>query len=156
MTTIAIDENYVLASDSRTSQAGLITSQNFVKVFQVRDNLIAGAGSICEIKSFLLDFKNNNKTTSADLDSCQIVILKKKKLYIVEASVDERYHLVPINPPYAIGSGGEIALGAMLAGASAEESVKLASMIDVFTNNNVQVYSNVNKTRNRNRKRILD
>lgn len=47
--------------------------------------------------------------------------------------------LVQIAPPFAIGSGGEFALGAMLAGKSAEEAVKIAAIVDIRTGDQVQV-----------------
>lgn len=37
---------------------------------------------------------------------------------------------IPVLPPFAIGSGGEYAMGAMLAGASAPEAVKIAIIGD--------------------------
>lgn len=40
--------------------------------------------------------------------------------------------------PYAVGSGEQFALGAMYAGASAEEAVKIASKMDIRTGGRVQ------------------
>ena len=47
--------------------------------------------------------------------------------------------LVPIVAPFTIGSGGEFALGAMLAGKSAHDAVKIAAILDIKTGDNVQI-----------------
>ena len=41
---------------------------------------------------------------------------------------------------YAIGSGSKFALGAMLNGATAEEAVKIAAKVDVYTSSNVLIW----------------
>lgn len=44
---------------------------------------------------------------------------------------------IPVQPPFAIGSGSEYAMGAMLAGASAREAVKIAIIGDTACGGNV-------------------
>ncbi|USM11534.1 proteasome subunit beta [Citromicrobium phage vB_CbaS-RXM] len=47
--------------------------------------------------------------------------------------------IIPLDQEYyAIGSGAATALGAMAAGASAAEAIKIAAQFDVFTNANVE------------------
>ena len=44
---------------------------------------------------------------------------------------------IEVNSPAAIGSGGGIALGAMLAGKPAEEAVRIAAKADAATGNEI-------------------
>lgn len=51
---------------------------------------------------------------------------------------DKSFELRP-DLPFAIGSGGDYALGALAMGATAEEAIKVASRYDPYTSNQVQV-----------------
>lgn len=47
--------------------------------------------------------------------------------------------LIPIAAPFALGSGGEFAMGALLANKSAHDAVKIAAIVDTKTGDAVQV-----------------
>lgn len=44
---------------------------------------------------------------------------------------------MPIEPPFAIGSGSHLALAALTAGSSIEDSIAIASLFDPYTDNRV-------------------
>jgi len=65
-----------------------------------------------------------------------LLLIDRDKCYF--ASGDLEFTEVP--SPYAIGSGSEYALGAVAAGATAEEAIVIASRFDLFTNNDMKSY----------------
>jgi len=67
------------------------------------------------------------------LTNIQILMVDKtKQIYIA----DKNLVYIPIGcKKWAIGSGGEFALGAMYAGKTAKEAIKIASQLDVYTGN---------------------
>jgi hypothetical protein len=48
--------------------------------------------------------------------------------------IDEKFTMIYVAPgPFAIGTGGHAAMGALLAGASAAKAVAIASQVDAHT-----------------------
>lgn len=47
------------------------------------------------------------------------------------------FHLSMVEPPFAFGSGGDVALGAMLCGKTAKEAVEMAKTTDLYTGGEV-------------------
>lgn len=152
MTTIAFKDN-VLCADGKSMIGGALNyDTNHVKIYASIGPfaVIAGAGSAQDIEDTLdtltrftqvadaraLDFKENNIEAT----------------FIAQDFTGDWWsyqgtHSCRLNPdiPFAIGSGGDFALGAMYAGHSALESiVKVAALLDPGTNANVTMaYSEV-------------
>jgi hypothetical protein len=49
------------------------------------------------------------------------------------------HHISMVEAPFTLGAGGDIALGALKAGKTAEEAVKIAEQTDVFSSGDIQV-----------------
>ncbi|QVW56147.1 hypothetical protein pEaSNUABM6_00001 [Erwinia phage pEa_SNUABM_6] len=67
-----------------------------------------------------------------------IAIAKDRTVFVGGKYSDEpRSWVMEAQTPVAVGSGGDFALGAMAAGVSAEDAVRIASKFDVNTNDSV-------------------
>jgi ATP-dependent protease HslVU (ClpYQ) peptidase subunit len=145
MTTIAIDKNYTLATDSRLTEDNKIISENYVKAVKYKNKIFAFAGEPAEFYEFMDFYKGKAdhypslKNENGDLET-NILVLSKGKLHAVDQCTSEHVHYVEIDIPYATGSGGDVALGAMLAGKTAKEAVLIASRVDCKTNSIVTEY----------------
>ena len=136
MTTIAYDGE-ILAADGRVSRGGVIVSETFKKIVK-RDCcgtevLIASCG-YARLSFLFIKWVENGM----DLDEWEIedpdeeyeglVIAGEKVLSFSGDGL-----VMPFEAPFSIGSGSELALGAMKAGKSAIGAVKIASETDIFT-----------------------
>lgn len=115
-----------------------------VKIFEiVAENgdraYIAGAGAYAGLLAFL-----DWTTSGMNPDDYPRDFLKDTDIVFVDKygiGVFEDYHKpIPVSLPFSMGSGGNIALGAMAAGASPDKAVKLASKYDPFTDSKVKTY----------------
>lgn len=70
-----------------------------------------------------------------DTDFTALFIIPKQGIF---GLCSDQYGFIQEKAPFAMGSGGEIALGAMLAGKGAIDAVKIAGKVDVYTNRNVR------------------
>jgi len=144
MTTIAYKDG-VLAADGRETIDGAIFNESAIKIANLGNGLyfagsgdsddraireILGSGQIPSVED-LREIKQEHYGILADA--------KANKLYYVAAD-DKACAIndIPIDRPFATGSGGVYALGAMLAGASAKEAVQAAKKIDVNSGGKVR------------------
>ena len=131
MTTIAADcrgGQCKLASDSRTTYGG----QWFpcTKVVKIEDYMIAFAGSsgdIEQVTQWLRDGRAGKKPKNLE---CDALIVRNGCLFLldgnlIETLIERGFH--------ALGSGGDAALGAMMAGASVERAVEIACLVDAYS-----------------------
>jgi len=136
MTTIAWDGK-TLAVDSRATTSGVIRSDRVKKLWKIGDEWIAVSGRFDETMLVVEWIRagrpqDRKPTLSEDFGA---MILRRKKLYRIESKLAEW----PIDAPFAAGgSGFEIALGAMAAGADAVTAVKIASRFDTGTGGRVR------------------
>lgn len=120
MTVIATDGES-MAGDSLTTASGQIVAYR-AKVVQFADGRIAGAcGDTTECRKLMRWLEHGgDKPTVGD---AYAIVLN------TDGSVeywDKEFEPLPYVIPMAIGSGGDLAIGAMLAGADPERAVKLA------------------------------
>ena len=146
MTTIAVDTNFIISTDSRLTEDTRIMSENYVKVVKVKNRYIAFAGDPIEFSEFINWYKGNfdfhpsiREVDNSEL-KVNILILSKDGIYAVDQSTSENIHYIKVDPPIAIGSGADVALGAMLAGKSSKQAVLIAAKVDCKTNTNVKEY----------------
>ena len=142
MTTIAIDKNYMLACDGRSTIGDIICNKTTPKIFRVEDDFIAGAGRYVNALEFVEWYKDRSRKCP-NVEGTTIIVLlsKKKKLLLVETSSSGNIHMTAVDVPFALGTGGQLALGAMLAGKNAKDAILIAAQRDVYTNNKVKVYN---------------
>lgn len=138
MTTIAWDgENFV--ADKQTTKGSLRGSIS--KIYEVRDGFfIAGCGDMEEI-ALVIDWirKGSKKKNKPEIDCSEFLLLDKKDKSCYHMS--SKLVMIPSNIPAAIGSGGDFAMGAMLAGVNAIQAVEIASKLDVYTGEGYTVIS---------------
>ena len=137
MTTIAADcRKGVMACDSMTS-----TSDSWwpsTKVYRVPDALIGGAGDAASVRQFVAWFADGQRNPKPKLSDnfCCLVMTKEGLFYwasnLVPEPIERGFH--------AIGSGGNAALGAMLAGASVQKAVEIACMVDTSSGGEVVLH----------------
>jgi ATP-dependent protease HslVU (ClpYQ) peptidase subunit len=141
MTTIAYRDG-IIASDSQATQ-GIVKSR-IRKMWKLSKGILAVAGDYNQGMSLLtwmvasLASPDGEEPGPPDLSETGAFFLTKKGLYMYDQSP------MPIlieEPFYAIGSGQELALGAMTMGASAKEAVKVASKWDVNTGGRIVTMS---------------
>lgn len=135
MTTAAFKDG-VLATDS-LSTGGYIDQKGFQKIFHIEDMVgnklhVAFAGRISTGLKFIHALESGDEV---DLDDdFEAIVVSGKHV----AFFDKNGVPIPGGQPAAIGSGACFAMGAMLAGASAEEAVKIAIKLDEGSGGKVQ------------------
>lgn len=139
MTTVVYKDG-ILASDSRCTQSDTVVG-NVTKIHKIDDNTLIGfCGRTAQAFKFIEWYKDGKKKEDAqsddDSDFTALVIIK---------GVVYRYD--GYNPQiikskfHSIGSGFMVALGAMEAGASAIEAIKIAKKYDIYTGGKIQTLS---------------
>jgi len=81
------------------------------------------------------DFPSTRALRELELNSITAMVIFKQKIFIISIDTSEEGEGVgvfcPTHPFYAIGSGRDLAFGAMEAGASAFDAVKIACKYDL-------------------------
>lgn len=141
MTTIAYKDG-ILAGDTQSQAGGYITDP-CQKVFNIDGTLLGLCGDACMIE-FFKDWVQENCDPSVlkDIDMSYTIIVvppKGTKFYIYTDSTGVFRDTYLKKNPFAMGSGGDIALGAMQVGATSEEAVKAATQIDIRSGGKINV-----------------
>lgn len=147
MTTIAYKSG-VLAFDCRITQGSQLTGQ-FQKGVSTKKLIAAACGEVQFIQAFLdwLVETDGDQTRKQlyglhvpDINIGAIVIHRDNPEQIV--LYDSAIYPFPISAKFcAMGSGGDVALGAMHMGASAYTAIKTAAKVDMATDDNVKTFS---------------
>lgn len=135
MTTIASDGRSIAADRLITSSEQLLGETT--KVYTAKDgSFFASAGNASDCDCYEAWKKGTLKERpDIECDSFEAMILRKNKVYLVDKNLIE----IEVFTPQAIGSGGNLALGAMLAGATPQEAIEFAAERDLFTGGGVDV-----------------
>ena len=128
MTTIAWDGKE-LASDSMV-YSDYIEQSPIKKIFKKDGKLFAFAGVYAESIAFL----NEGKKLTDESQAIEIDLKTGK------AKLHEGSGCFDIKPPQALGSGAPFAMGAMLAGKSATEAVKIGIKLDPYSGGKVSTH----------------
>lgn len=141
MTTIAYRDG-VLAADSQTTY-GKSAEQTFGKI-ACKGTVLAGAvGCSALCQKFLDWFRSGmlgcapSMSSGEDADATGIIIHGPEHVLLLNKTGWERRRAAF----YAIGSGGEVATGAMAMGADARQAVEIAALHDVYTGGPISVLS---------------
>lgn len=109
------------------------------KVVRIKGDLIGAAGDSGDCLRFLEwakhDFaeKKRPKFTCASNDENEAHILLVNAEGIFTMSTTDPYPEEILSPYWAIGSGGDAALGALAKGATLEEALEIAARFDMYT-----------------------
>ena len=135
MTTIVYKDG-VLAGDSLYNANGCAVSYN-KKVYNIDDTLVGFSGDASVIEFFKSWVKENcdpDLLGELCVDYSVIIVPPKgsKYYYYTHATGKTRY-VCKKKDPLCLGSGSEVALGALQMGATAEEAVKASIAVDVYS-----------------------
>ena len=142
MSVIAWDGK-TLAADRQASFGGRVTTS--VKIFKHEDKLIGLIGpheSSCRLYNWILNGMNP-VSFPRELESdgaIPIVYVIPRTGHAVKFE-DCAYPIVVKDEFWAAGSGGDLALGAMAMGATAEEAVEVASKYNIYCGCGVDRFS---------------
>lgn len=140
MTTIAWDGK-TLAVDGRMSEGDTISNESIKKLFLNigQYKAVAISGKYGQMLEFVEWLKNEDSDSFPEAEGRAICIDRKGKLY----EYQPKQCKIRFEPktPYSDGSGWLIALGAMDAGATAVEAVKIAIRRDVYTGGKIKSYT---------------
>ena len=129
MTTLAWS-GVTLASDRQITDNGRPIVGTKIWRIEVKGKvyLLGCCGGYGAALKFVKHFKKNGFTKLPEISGASILIVGEDEAW----SYEEDGSLSPMNEtPWAIGSGGDYALGAMKAGATAEEAVAIAIELDI-------------------------
>lgn len=137
MTTIAYRDGK-LAGDSRATANGLIDNQT-TKVWEHKGVLIGASGSqaLCEkFRSWVIAGIDGESPFEGAEDGNGLVVSKAGVVCFGNSGS------WPVKEPfYTLGSGYQLALGALAMGASAKEAVEVAARFDTMTGGKITVLS---------------
>ena len=138
MTTIVADvENGLMASDSRVSHG--LSNFKSEKIFEIGKELIGVSGNLSNAIKFVDWYAagcDPDSEPSFEGDGFDALVLDGGRLTCWD---DSMIPMRVMESFYAIGSGAHAAMGAMHAGATAEEAIAIASIVDTGTDDNVVV-----------------
>src|SRR5437868_819710 len=125
MTTVVYRDG-ILAADSRGTCAGWITPAKETKLFRLQDGRAAAVTGQWAIAKKLLDWVQGDRSAPQPEGDARVIAIGKGKIEVFEdgASYIEAAKFA------AWGSGFPPALGALHAGASAEDAVRIACLVD--------------------------
>ena len=133
MTVIATDGES-MAGDSLTTAGNQVVAFR-QKVFKFADGRIAGAcGDTTECRKLMRWLEHGGDKPDVG-DAFALVLSPDGTAEYWDKELEPLPYIVPM----AIGSGGDLAIGAMLAGASPEEAVKLAIERDISCGGEITV-----------------
>lgn len=161
MTTIAVSEG-MMASDGQATKGWMAMPGNFKKIHFpdpeteyweangvkiIAFGVCGQAHSIEYIKEYLrkgVDYRTR-VTHEDELDFEAILITERHEvfawsIYANKEKRGEEQFLLPVNIPYASGSGSRFAMAAMCVGQNAAKAVKTAIKLDVMSGGDVAVF----------------
>jgi len=136
MTTIATDGK-VMACDSCGGRSELIISNKLDKITRLADGSLLGLAGRSSVLPELAAWLGGKGKLPTDCGEWSALHLTEEGCWLLSSDGGRTRNL--LDTPAAIGSGGELALGAMLAGAGPQKAVVIASKRDPFTGGPVQV-----------------
>lgn len=131
MTTVACDGHWIAADGLVTTEEGIVAEFNATKIMRLKDGSIIGGSGIYHAIEALRAFLDGEKTEvelcGGEWDAMRLMPDGTGLYYC-----DRHPTLgVPCSWPSVLGSGGNIALGAMLAGKTPKEAVEIAASRDI-------------------------
>ena len=139
MTTIAIKDGFICADS--------LTTFGHERSMQPAEKLVVGSSAVYAISGLASIGAELVKWHEAGADPKQmpvigsgekwaLLVAKREGVFLYQ--VDAPYPF-QVRPPFGIGSGAEFAMGAMMAGASAERAVEIACRLSTNSGLPVQV-----------------
>jgi len=134
-TTIAWDGNN-FACDSQITCDSIKEQAATCKITWINGDLVGAAGEVRQIQLFKRWYANQSRPYPKLDDEFNALVLTPRGAFIYDNKLPRRL----VKAPYAIGSGKQIALGAMKAGVTAFKAVDIATETDLYTGKPVRVF----------------
>lgn len=134
-TTVAYD-GVTLAADSQTTTSNL-KQFDFQKIHRIKGSLVGTCGTATDGLKFIhwLESADREFDEFPTMESgFRAIVVDKGEVFEYENC---EYPL-PSKAPVAIGSGKDFAMGAMLAGKTAADAVRIAEKLDIYTGGEVK------------------
>jgi hypothetical protein len=125
MTVIAWDGETV-AADTRATSGTSIVPVLDKKIVSQNGVSLAGCGVAHEVDAWQYDYFNGIIRPLKGKGSI-VLEFREGKCFVWESGASVPY---AVRSPFTIGSGGDVAMGAMLAGKTATEAVRIACKVD--------------------------
>jgi ATP-dependent protease HslVU (ClpYQ) peptidase subunit len=107
------------------------------KVTRINGLLVATAGSSADGDSFLEWVKNGRHGKPPRMSNFEALILSSEGVHLVQGDC----RAVRVERGFdAIGTGGQVALGALVAGAGPREAVRIACELDAGSGGKIEVF----------------
>lgn len=140
MTTIAIDRNGFIAADGFVLWGGEIRNRAQKKL-RISNGVIYGLTGLTPLMDVLIEWHQKHEASPEKLPKVRPE--EGWTLVVVDQSGIGKYtntcpYIDRFDPPIAFGAGGDYAIGAMLAGATAAEAVKIVSDLCNHTGGEIQ------------------
>jgi ATP-dependent protease HslVU (ClpYQ) peptidase subunit len=132
MSTVAWDGKTLAADRQATWGNTPVLTKKIARVkYKTHWYLVGWAGNEADGLRFVAHFTQKGLTQRPPLaDKTTIIVVSRVGVWVeTEADVSN----VMEEGKWALGSGGDFALGAMHAGATAEQAIEIASRLDVYT-----------------------
>lgn len=136
MTTIATDGKCVAYDKRMTSAQGFLMGEESRKALPVSEHVIAAASGSQQDGDAFLEWVTRDvagerpEKPKPDDDFCGIIVDTKQGTCLYYR---DKLRPAQVTVPFAIGSGDDLAIGAMLAGKHPAEAVRIAAMRDLNT-----------------------
>lgn len=138
MTTICYKEN-VLASDSLTTCGDIVFDNDVKKLVRVKIGWIGCCGETDAAEKLAMYLNGQgDESTTHNINVKAILMQDNGDTYYIASRGDTLHRSRVTSDCWAIGSGYEIALGAMSSGLSAIEAVKVAIERDIYSGGKIQ------------------
>lgn len=138
MTTIAVTDTHI-AADGRCSSDDAVFNWVGTKIIKVDDRIFAVCGSAGHLMPLAKWYEAGAKIDDMPVgndDGWTLLVIDRQGMCFY---TNECPYPTIARPPFAMGSGEKIAIGAMEAGASAEHAVRIACKYDVHSGEPIQV-----------------
>jgi len=120
------------------SKALILEEEKASKLFDCREAVVAFSGSVNEWGKFIEWASDISQKLPRFSDIEFLMLTNRKQIYV---SRNFKNWLQIQNKHHSIGTGSQFALGALEAGKSPEEAIKIASKHDIYTGMGVQVWT---------------
>jgi|TARA_Y100000296_G_C5170602_1_gene257085 ATP-dependent HslUV protease subunit HslV len=137
MTTVAFKNGFIAADTQAADHSGLISHTS--KLFRLSDSCVAGMAGCSRHAIRFIERLKEGKAGDDKIPDGDFLVLVVTPQSIVVYYEDELFDDYTPEKMWAIGSGRLIAMGAMAAGATAQDAVRIASKWDEGTGGDVEV-----------------
>lgn len=141
MTTIAIDKFGTIAADGLTTHGyGTVLSRSRKKIAVANGMIYAVSGAVTTVDALIEWYVSGHNPKdvppTGENEPWAMLVCDKGQWLMFSKPVP---YPEAIEPPVAIGSGSDYAMGAMYAGATAQEAVEISCRLNTHSGGEIQI-----------------